>query len=71
VVPAIDSARIKASQDSVKALFAKNNKKKENTRIIIIAGLILLIVIVAIILFIVLPNLRQRAIMRDIDHNGP
>jgi hypothetical protein len=67
---AIDSSRIKAAHDSLKALIMKQDKKKAKTRIVIITVLILLIVIAGIILLVVIPAMKQRAIMKDIDHDG-
>jgi hypothetical protein len=67
-VPAIDSTKIKAAQDSLKNAFKQKEKKKGTARAIIIAVLIILLIIGAIILFVVVPAMKQRAIMKDIDH---
>jgi uncharacterized protein YqhQ len=69
--PAVDSAKIKAAtQDSLnKALAAaKDKKKKANARMVMIAVLIVLIIIVGILIFIVVPAMRQRALMKNIDN---
>jgi hypothetical protein len=67
-VPAIDSAKIKAAQDSLKTLLKQKEKKKGATRTIIIAVLVILIIIAVIFLFVVIPAMKQRAIMKDIEH---
>ncbi len=67
-VAAIDSAKIKAAQDSLKTALKQKEKKKGTTRTIIIAVLIVVLIIGAIILFVVVPAMKQRAIMNDIDH---
>jgi hypothetical protein len=69
--PAVDSAKIKAAtQDSLnKAIAAaKDKKKKANARMVVIAVLIVLIIIVGILIFIVVPAMRQRALMKNIDN---
>jgi hypothetical protein len=67
--PKIDSIKIKADQDSLKALLMKKDKKKATTRTIIIAVLIILIIIVAILIFIIVPAMKQRALMKHIDND--
>jgi hypothetical protein len=68
-VPTVDSTQIKAIQDSLKKATALQLKKKNMTRNIIIAVLVGLIVIGALLIFVVVPMLKQRAIMADIDRD--
>ncbi len=65
---AADSMRMKATQDSIKkAEKLKQEKKKSKTRNIVIIALIALIVIVAVLIVVVLPAIRQKSIMANID----
>jgi hypothetical protein len=69
-IPAIDSAKIRAAtQDSLnKAIAAaKDKKKKANAKMVVIAVLIVLIIIVGILIFVIVPGIRQRALMKNID----
>ena len=65
--PVIDSAQIKAAQDSQEVLLKEKDKKEKTKKALFIAGLILLIIIVGIFIFIVIPGIKQRMIMRKID----
>jgi hypothetical protein len=66
--PAVDSSAIKAAQlDSIKAVKAVQEKKKaQRTNMIIIAVLVLLALIIAF-LFIVVPSMKQRRILKEIE----
>lgn len=68
--PAVDSSAIKAAKlDSVKAVQAVLEKKKaQKTNLIIIAILVLLALIVAF-LFIVVPTIKQRRLLREIENS--
>ena len=66
--PVVDSSAIKAAKlDSIKAVKAVQEKKKaQRTNMIIIAVLVLLALIIAF-LFIVVPSMKHRRIMKEIE----
>jgi hypothetical protein len=68
-VSIVDSNQIKAMQDSLKKATAQMTKKKNFTRNLVIAVIIVLMIIGAILLLVVIPILRQRSIMANIDRD--
>ena len=66
-VPAVDSTRIKASQDSVKAAQKAQMKQAQHKKNIIIIAVIVLIVLIIALLFMVVPMIKQRLVMGKID----
>jgi hypothetical protein len=70
-VPAVDSARIKAAQDSIKAAQKAQLKQKQHKKNIFTIAVIVLIGLVIALLFIIVPKIRQRMIMGKIEkHDG-
>ena len=65
--PAVDSARIKAAQDSVKAAQTAQLKQKQHKKNIITVAVIVLILLIAALLFMLVPMIKQRMVMGKID----
>ena len=65
-VPAVDSTRIKAASDSIKAQNAQLKQKQHKKNIIAIVAIALIGLIIAI-MFIIAPMIKQRMIMGKID----
>jgi hypothetical protein len=66
-VPAVDSTRIKAAQDSVKAAQKAQMKQKQHKKNIVIIAFIVLIVLIIALLFMIVPMIKQRMVMGKID----
>jgi len=68
--PAVDSSRIKATADSLKA--AKGKHMKKRSRANVVGGIALLLIVLIILLGYVIPTIRNRIIMGKIERkNGP
>lgn len=67
-VPAVDSVAIKAAQlDSVKAIKAVLEKKKAQRNNFIVAAVIALLILSAAFIFIIVPVLKHRRMIKDIE----
>lgn len=66
-VPTVDSTRIKAAQDSIKAAQKAQIKQKQHKKNIITIAVIVLIALIFVILFILAPMIKQRIAMGKID----
>jgi hypothetical protein len=66
VASAVDSAKIKATQDSMKAAYAAQIKQKNHKKTVITIAVIAIIVILLALLFWIVPMVRQRMVMDKI-----
>ncbi len=67
-IPAVDSAAIKKAQlDSVKAIKAVQEKKKAQRINLIVAAVIALLIFSAAFIFIIVPVLKHRRMIKDIE----
>jgi hypothetical protein len=66
VATAVDSAKIKAAQDSMKAVYAAQIKQKNHKKTVITIAVIAIIVILLALLFWIVPMVRQRMVMDKI-----
>jgi hypothetical protein len=66
VASAVDSAKIKATQDSMKAAYTAQIKQKNHKKTVITIAVIAIIVILLALLFWIVPMVRQRMVMDKI-----
>jgi hypothetical protein len=66
VASAVDSSKIKATQDSMKAAYAAQIKQKNHKKTVITIAVIAIIVILLALLFWIVPMVRQRMVMDKI-----
>jgi hypothetical protein len=68
--PTVDSTRIKAMQDSIKAAQSAHMKQSQQKKKILTIAIIALIILIAALLFMIVPMIKQRMVMGKINKEG-